>query len=512
MSEQREIVEQLRKTLQLLDTAKGSQGECQPNQVTLSREQPSSKALEQYSKDYIEFTFDNPTTYHVVDHFVQELEKAGFEYLSEKESWDDKVKDSSKRKFYTVRNGTNLSAFVVGKKWEASKGVGAIGAHADALAAKLKPSSLKEKVEGFDLLGIAPYSGALNDLWFDRDLGVGGRVLYRDSSDGKAIKSKLINSAPHPIAKIPTLAPHFGAPAVGPFDKEDKAVPVVGYVSEDSQSPDADESEKISPLYGKHSIELLRYIAKLAGLKVGQLVQLDLDLFDVQKGVIGGINDDFLFAPRLDDRLCSYASMRALIESSADLDVDSMDTFISVTLFDNEEIGSLSRQGARGGLFESVLSRVATSLNNGCPVDMHALFANSIILSADVNHMFNPNFSEVYMKNHSPKPNVGITLSLDPNLHMATDVVGTAFVEDLARSNGDKVQYFQIKNNSRSGGTIGPFLASQTGARTVDLGIAQLAMHSIRATTGSRDIGLGVKFFKNFLENWRPVYDKFGDL
>ncbi|QLL30591.1 hypothetical protein HG536_0A04090 [Torulaspora globosa] len=510
MSDQREIVEQLRKTLQLLDAGSNVRSNNEPGEKAWKEIHPSFEKLEEYSKDYIEFTYENPTTYHLIEYFAHELEKAGFEYLSEKESWGERVKNSSNRKFYTSRNGTNLSAFIVGKKWEPSKGVGAIGAHADALTVKLKPSSLKDHVEGFDLLGVAPYGGTLNNLWFDRDLGIGGRVLYREAPNG-SIKSKLINSAPQPIAKIPSLAPHFGSPAEGPFDKEDQAVPVVGYVSDDTPGPDANDIEKSSPLYGKHCLNFLRYVAKLAGLKVCQLVQLDLDLFDVQKGVIGGIKDDFLFAPRLDDRLCSYASMRALLESSADLDVDSMDTFVNVTLFDNEEIGSLSRQGARGGLFESVVGRVTASLQ-GNSVDMRALFANSITLSADVNHMFNPNFREVYMKNHSPKPNVGITLSLDPNVHMATDVVGTAFVEDLARSNGDKVQYFQIKNNSRSGGTIGPFIAAQTGARTVDLGIAQMAMHSIRATTGSRDIGLGVKFFRNFLQNWRPVYDKFGDL
>ena len=121
-------------------------------------------------------------------------------------------------------------------------------------------------------------------------------------------------------------------------------------------------------------------------------------------------------------------------------------------------------------------------------------------------------FLLVILKNHFPVPNVGITLSLDPNGHMATDVVGTALVEELARRNGDKVQYFQIKNNSRSGGTIGPSLASQTGARTIDLGIAQLSMHSIRAATGSKDVGLGVKFFNGFFKHWRSVYDEFGEL
>ncbi|QLG72631.1 hypothetical protein HG535_0D03390 [Zygotorulaspora mrakii] len=516
MSEERQIIEQLTKTLELLRVERNEKahesssvrGGFSSSGHELNGVEPS-RSFEDYSNAYIDFTFENPTTYHVIDYASKMFEKSGFEYLSEKENWDAKLSKGSK--FYTIRNGTNLSAFVVGKKWTLEKGVGVIGSHADALTAKLKPSSKKDQVEGFGLLGVAPYGGTLNDMWFDRDLGIGGRVLYKDSDNH--IKSKLINSAPHPIAKIPTLAPHFGAPAVGPFDKEDQAVPIISYASAE---PDKGitEDEKNSPLSDKHDISVLRYIAKLAGVEVKQLVQLDLDLFDVQKGVIGGISSDFLFAPRLDDRLCTFAAVNSLVEYSQSINVEEMDTFVDVTLFDNEEIGSLSRQGAKGGLLESVVNRVSSAYfkDQDKDVDLRTLYANSIILSADVNHMFNPNFASVYMKNHSPKPNVGVTLSLDPNVHMSTDVVGTAFVEELARLNDDKVQYFQIKNNSRSGGTIGPSISSQTGARAIDLGIAQLSMHSIRAATGSKDIGLGIKFFRNFLKNWRPVYDQFEDL
>lgn len=508
MTDQRDIIDHLRKTLELLDVEGAKKTAHVNTEGKASLEIQPKKSFDEYSQAYIDFTYGNPTTYHVVDYSKKLLEKAGFEYLSEKENWDTKVTKGSK--FYTIRNGTNLSAFIIGKNWSIEKGVGVIGTHADALTAKLKPSSKKDEVEGFELLGVAPYGGTLNELWFDRDLGIGGRILYRDESDTQ-IKAKLVDSTPHPIARIPTLAPHFGVPAEGPFDKEDQAVPIVSYASPDSHVA-ASSDEKKSPLYGKHDIDILRYIAELAKVKVEQLVQVDLDLFDVQKGVIGGIKNDFLFAPRLDDRLCTFAAVNALIEYSQVVDTDSMDTFIDVTLFDNEEIGSLSRQGAKGGLLESVVSRVSKAYLGQQDVDLRTLFANSVILSADVNHMFNPNFASVYMKNHSPKPNVGVTLSLDPNVHMSTDVVGTAFIEELARLNDDKIQYFQIKNNSRSGGTIGPSISSQTGARAIDLGIPQLSMHSIRAATGSKDVGLGVKFFKNFLNNWRPVYDQFGDL
>lgn len=463
-----------------------------------------------FAEKYIDFTYNNPTTFHVIKFAAKLLEEHGFKYLVEKDSWDDKFTFG---KYYTIRNGTNLVAFIVGKDWEFKNGVGAIASHVDSLTAKLKPASIKDNIEGFQLLGVAPYGGTLNHVWFDRDLGIGGKILYRDGgSDDDKIKDTLIDSTPYPIATIPTLAPHFGSPALGPFNREDQAVPILGYCNEDTYENDITDDEKKSPLYKKHSIHLLRYVARLANVKVSQLLQIDLDLFDVQKGTLGGLNKDFVFAPRLDDRLCSFAGLWAMALYGENIDCEKLNTFSVLGLFDNEEVGSLSRQGAKGGLLESTIARAAYAHSYVNFNELHTLFANSIILSADVNHMFNPNFANVYMKNHSPKPNVGVTLSLDPNAHMATDVVGFAFIEELARRNDDKIQYFQIKNDSRSGGTIGPSLAAQTGARTIDLGIAQLAMHSIRAATGSKDIGLGIKFFKGFYENWRSTYDKFGEL
>ncbi|SCU94722.1 LADA_0G10660g1_1 [Lachancea dasiensis] len=505
-----EALAQIKKTLELLALQATSSNQPKPANPS-GRENRSPLAgdyFKAYSQSYIDFTYESPTIYHVVEYFAKQLDEAGFTYLSEKSSWAD-VKSG---KYYTIRNGTNLSAFVLGKDWDYKSGVGALGSHIDALTVKLKPLSHKPDVEGFQLLGVAPYGGTLSDYWFDRDLGIGGRVLVRNESTGK-IESRLINSAPHPIAKIPSLAPHFGSPAVGPFDKEDQAVPIVGYASaddEDDEEYDA-EDERKSPLFGHHPIGLLRYIASLAKAKVSQLVQVDADLFDVQKGSLGGLKNEFLFAPRLDDRVCSYAAIQSLIAFANEGEIP-LGSFNVATLYDNEEVGSLSRQGAKGGLFESVVQRVTSNVHGNDPSFVRTAFANSVILSVDVNHMFNPNFKSVYLENHRPKPNVGVTLALDSNGHMATDVVGTALVEELARLNGDKIQYFHIKNNSRSGGTIGPSISSQTGARTVDLGIAQLSMHSIRAATGSKDVGLAIKFFKGFLANWRSVYDTFGDL
>lgn len=463
---------------------------------------------ETISQQYIDFTYANPTIYHVVDFFGSQLSDNGFTYLSEKTSWTG-LKPG---KYYTTRNGSSLIAFVVGPDWTAERGTGVIGSHIDSLTVALKPNSTKQKVDGYELLGVANYAGTLQDTWWDRDLGIGGRLLVK--KDGK-LTTKLVDSTPNPIAHIPTLAPHFGTPAVGPFNKETQAVPVIGFSS--SEDKPATEEEKSAPLYGKHSLNLLRYISRISGTPIGDIYQTDLQLFDVQKGSFGGLKKDFIFCPRIDDRICSYAALMTLIEC-ANEGLVAADGFSMVGLFDHEEIGSATRTGIKGGLVEGCITRVLSSdyykksSSNPIEENIRLTYANTIILSADVNHLLNPNFASVYLENHKPVPNTGVTLALDPNGHMATDSTGVALMEELARLNDDKVQYFQIRNDSRSGGTIGPSISLQTGARTIDLGIPQLSMHSIRATTGSKDLGLGMKLFKNFFVNWRSVYDTYQDL
>lgn len=467
---------------------------------------------EKYTEEYVEFTYNNPTIFHVVAYFADKLHDNGFRHVSEKESWNS-LKPG---KYFTIRNGAALAAFVVGKNWKAERGVGVIGSHIDSLTVSLKPNSTKKNIEGYELLGVAPYAGTLNDLWLDRDLGIGGRVLVRNSSTSQ-INQKLVDSTPHPIAHIPTLAPHFGTVADRPYNKETQAVPVIGFSGDkDDANDDGTDDEKSSPLYGKHPLKLLRYVSKLAGVKVSDILQWDLQLYDVQKGARGGLNKEFIFSPRIDDRVCSFAAIYSLIESDTDSLLES-DSFSLVALFNHEEIGSGSATGAKGGLSDLVISRVLASSyfntdNSHSQDQLKLVYANSIILSADVNHLLNPNFTNQYLENHKPVPNKGITIAVDPNGNFATDSPGLALVENLARINEDTLQYFQIRNGERSGSSIGPLMSLQTGARTIDLGIPQLSMHSIRATVGAKDIGLGIKFFNGFFANWRKTYDNYATL
>lgn len=447
---------------------------------------------------YINFTDENPTTYHAISTLSDSLKSAGFEYRSERDHLEIAETGGA---YFVSRGGKALCAFLVGAKWKPERGIGAVGSHVDALTAKLKPLSIKSDVKGYSLLGVAPYSGALNLLWLDRDLGIAGSILVRDP-DGN-VRSKLVSSGRHAICRIPSLAPHFGPSSKPPYNTETQMVPVMAYGTDEGP---ATEEEKSSPLYNKHSLSLLRYISNISGTKLLDILQLDLDLYDVQPACRGGLKSDFMFAPRIDDRLCSFSALHALIQVKDRIDFRTWDGFTAVLLADNEEIGSATRTGAKGKLLNSVVERVV--LQQGFdPASVPLVFANSILLSADVTHALNPNFVSDYLEGHAPFPNTGLVIKLDANGHVMTDLTGLVLMDKIAKGKGLTLQKFHIRNDHPSGGTIGPMLAVDTGSRVIDVGLAQLSMHSIRASCGYKEVGIGVESFAAFFENWRSELD-----
>ena len=464
---------------------------------------------EDYSKPYCEFMTSNPTIFHAVKSFSKQLEDHGYKYLSERAVWTSELKRGGK--FYTSRNGSSLIAFNVGSEYESGNGVAIVAGHVDALTAKLKPVSKVPNKAGFEQLGVAPYAGGLGPTWWDRDLGIGGRVLVRDPETRK-VETKLVK-LDWPIARVPTLAPHFGAPANGPFNPETQMVPVVGIDNSDLFGAAKTESSGIQ--FGKFAStqpeKLVKIISKELGITdYSTIVNWELELFDTQPAQLGGLEKDMIFAGRIDDKLCCYAAQEALIASS---DSTSTGTVKMVGMFDDEEIGSLLRQGARSNFMSSIIERIteAFAKDNYGPNLLSQTVANSFLVSSDVIHAVNPNFLNVYLENHSPRLNVGVAVSADSNGHMTTDSVSSAIMSRIADRVGSTLQVFQIRNDSRSGGTIGPMTSAQIGMRAIDCGIPQLSMHSIRATTGSLDPGLGVKLFKGFFDHYEAVDKEFAD-
>ena len=537
----------------------------------MSFEQPRSKRscnqlrvkpkrdVDSYTKPFLSFITNSPTVFHAVDYFSQRLKSKGFTELSERQSWYSTLKLGGK--YFVTRNGSSLVAFEIGKAYEAGNGAAIVASHVDALTARLKPIPKLANKAGYVQLGVAPYAGGLNTTWFDRDLGVAGRVLVKNTDTGK-IESRLVK-LDWPVARIPTLAPHFGAASDVPHpNKETQMVPIIGLETEEGNKVSADPKPSVLGGAGTFTStqpeRLVKVIAGEMGIEdLSTIINWELELFDTQPAQLGGLDKEFIFGGRIDDKLCAFAAIEALIEStstSSDIsdtssesesdifsipqDIDIFDSSPAtcphansksssilkiVALFDDEEIGSLLRQGAHSTLLPSTISRITESFvetNRSfsmIPPPPHSsnanllgqTYANSFLISADVTHAINPNFMSAYLENHSPRLNTGIAIQADPNGHTTTDAVSTTLLRRIAEKCDSTLQVFQIRNDTRSGGTVGPMLSSKMGMRAVDAGLPQLSMHSIRATTGSRDPGLGIRLFEGFFDLYEEVDGEF---
>lgn len=291
---------------------------------------------------------------------------------------------------------------------------------------------------------------------------------------------------------------------MGSNNKETEAVPIIGLEDNIPTDPLGPPGSFINT----QPPRLARLIAKELGVSdYASILNWDLELFDSQPAQTGGLDREFIFGPRIDDKLCSWPALMSLISA----DEDESDSYIQlVALFDNEEIGSLLRQGARGNFLPLSVERAVEALCADArspfgPGVMGQTYSRSFLTSADVTHAGNPNFLGNYLEEHVPRLNVGVALCADPNGHMTTDAVSMAIMRRVAERSGCETQVFQIRNDSRSGGTVGPMLSSAMGVKAADLGLPQLSMHSVRATTGSLDPGLGLRFFRAFLEGWEDV-------
>lgn len=471
---------------------------------------PGTVKPEAYSQPFCDFMADNPTIFHAVDAFAKQLERNGYQHLPERDVWTGKLKAGGK--YYCTRNNSSLISFAIGNDYKSGNGMAIVAGHVDALTAKLKPVSKLPNKAGFEQLGVAPYAGGLGPTWWDRDLSIGGRVLVRKQSTGK-VESKLVKLG-WPIARVPTLAQHFGAPSQGPFNQETQMVPVVGIDNSDlfeQKAASTDSGIKAGTFAATQPEKLVKVIAKEIGVTdYSTILNWELELFDIQHAQLGGLDKDFIFAGRIDDKLCCYAAQEALLASP---DNASPSCVKVVGMFDDEEIGSLLRQGAKSNFMGSVMERITEEFSpHYGPNVLARTVANSFLVSSDVCHAVNPNFLGVYLENHAPRLNVGVAVSTDSNGHMTTDSISHGLLSRVAERCGSTLQIFQIRNDSRSGGTIGPMTSAQIGMRAIDAGIPQWSMHSIRATTGSLDPGLGVKLFKGFFDYYEEVDKEFADV
>ncbi|KAF1787637.1 Peptidase M18, domain 2 [Phytophthora cactorum] len=390
---------------------------------------------------FLQFINKSPSPFHAVYETVQTLTAAGFKQLKEEDSWKDAVQPNGK--YYVTRNQSAIVAFAVGGKYQRGNGFHVIGAHTDSPCLKVKPVSNIES-QGWLQVGVETYGGGLFHTWFDRDLGLAGRVIVRESDSSFQSKLLLVN---RPIMRIPTLAIHL-----------DRKVSEGFTFNKETTAP--------RPAKSKHASVLLQLIAKELDVKIDQICDFELCLFDTQGANVGGVLEEFIFSPRLDNLCCSWLATQSLIKSLDNLADD--ENVRVAALFDNEEVGSQSLMGAGSNFMQSVAERVAQGELCG------AAARKSFMVSADMAHGVHPNYSDRHEQNHRPALHAGPVIKHNANERYATSGTSSFLMKELARRHNVDIQEFVVRQDTGCGSTIGPILSTNTGIRTIDVGLAQL--------------------------------------
>ncbi len=409
---------------------------------------------QEFNRGLLDFLRRSPTPYHAVADLVRQLKGAGFEALRESDEWQLE----SAGRYYVVSGGSSIVAFVKGRHDPADSGLRAVGAHTDSPCLKIKPQPEITQC-GYLQLGVEVYGNALLNPWFDRDLSIAGRVVF--SSAGDDMRSALIDYR-EAIAVIPSLAIHLDSNAneAHPINKHQHLSPVVQITTDDVDF---------------RSLLLQQLIKEHADHGAKDVLDYDLYLYDTQPAALLGLKREFIAGARLDNLVSCYTGLRALLEA------EGQQTAVLVCN-DHEEVGSQSSAGAQGPFLRSVLRRLC-----GDAVGVHRAVQHSMLISADNSHGIHPNHADKHDANHGPIINNGPVIKINANQRYATTAETSAVFRRLCRTADVPLQVFVSRADLACGSTIGPIIAAETGIRTVDVGVPQFAMHSIRELCGSRD-------------------------
>lgn len=442
------------------------------------------------------------TPYHAVEAMSKKLLAAGYKHLSEKEEWSLQPGG----KYFFTRNMSTIVAFAVGAKYEPGNGVYMLGAHTDSPCLKLKPVSKSIKA-GCLMVNCETYGGGLWSTWFDRDLSVAGRVLVR-GSDG-ALEQKLVKIE-RPILRIPMLAIHLNRTINSDGFKPNPQTELVPLLATQVKAQLGDSAA--APGNGTtggaaaHHSALLAALADAAGCAPADIVDLELNVCDTQPGQIGGLRDEFVLVGRLDNLAMSWTCMQALIDTTKADDALAEEAAIrAVALFDHEEVGSSSATGAGGPVMRDTITRAARALGGGARDVVERALQRSFLVSADMAHALHPNYTDKHEPDHKPQFHGGLVLKYNQNQRYATNAVTATLFKEVAERRGIPYQAFVVRNDVPCGSTIGPILASGLGVRTIDVGIPQYAMHSVREMCGTDDIAHAYNHFVAFFEEFGAI-------
>ncbi|MDE6755700.1 MAG: M18 family aminopeptidase [Muribaculaceae bacterium] len=424
--------------------------------------------------DLKDFLDKSPCNFYAAANVAEKLDAAGFRRLDAAGQWTLERGG----KYYITKNDTAVFAFCVGTG-EAYSGYKIISAHSDSPGFRIKPNAAMMCDGGIIKLNTEVYGGPILYTWFDRPLSIAGRVVLR-GEDALHPRAVLVNFR-RPLLTIPHLAIHFNRNVNdgNKLSRQKDMLPVIAQVNGQLEA-------------GNFVAEL---IAAELGIEVKDILDFDLTLYDVTPAMTLGCNDEFITSGRIDDLSMVHAAVTALI---AECDTPSAMTRV-VAIFDNEETGSGTKQGAASPVLCNLLSRFNTALG-GDSETMFRAIANSFMVSADNAHGVHPNYAEKHDPTNHPVLGGGPVIKINANCKYMTDADSAAVFRVICEEAGVPYQYFVNHSDVAGGSTLGNILTSQIDIRGVDMGAAQWAMHSVRETASVRDHEYIIKAFSQFFK------------
>lgn len=411
------------------------------------------------------FLDSSPVNFYAVHTCASALEDAEFTRLDLRDKWSLEPGG----KYYVTKNGSAIFAFIVGQG-DAASGFNIIAAHSDSPCFRVKPHAEMTGEGGVTRLNVEVYGGPILSTWFDRPLSLAGRVILR--SDDPLNPRTVLVRFDRPLLTIPNLAIHFNRQV--------------------NDGVKLSAQKDMLPVIGLTGPVLEKLICEAVQCEPGDILDYDLSLFDTTPACLVGADNDFITSGRIDDLSMVHSALTAVTECRA----GSAKTRV-MAIFDNEETGSGTKQGAASPVLRTILERICTALGGDAETFGRAV-ENSFMVSADNAHAFHPNYPEKYDPTNHPVPGGGPVIKINARCKYMTDADSAAVFRTICERAGVPCQYFVNHSDVAGGSTLGNILTAQLPLRGVDMGEAIWAMHSVRETMAAADHDYSIRAFTEF--------------
>ncbi len=435
----------------------------------------------------IDFLNASPVNYLAVATLEEQLQAAGFHKIDPTKTIPEVHAGD---KFYVTKNDSSLYAFRIGSKPLGESGIRLICAHCDSPTFRIKPNPEIRMEKGFVKLNTELYGGAIMSTWFDRPLSLAGRVMLR-TSDPLHPQTRLLHIQ-EPILIIPNLAIHFNRQVNDgvKLSKQKDMLPILGIIDEELSANNL----------------LLNLIASKLDVEPDDILDFDLYLYDTTPACEVGLHKEFISAGRLDDLSMVHAGLQAMLGSEVEAEAKQgiPEQTMALAIFDNEETGSGTKQGAGSPFFSQVLERIVIAQNKALRLetdprdDFYRMIENSFMVSADNAHAWHPNYGEKMDPTNHPVLGGGPIIKVNAAQKYATDADGAAVFGEICRRAGVPYQRFVNHSDIAGGSTLGNILTSSLPLRGVDMGNGVWGMHSVRETGSTKDQEYVIRAFSEF--------------